>query len=96
MNFFDGIPPQACQFRDILDRCNPAKINDKAFQRSGVMLFRVREGKVGLPDGSAVVAVEPRDIDNQFDLATTDWKHLEDPRLVAESDDTARLAVRTL
>jgi len=60
------------------------------------MLFRVRKSKVWLPDGSAILAVEPRDIYNQFDLVATDRKHLEDPRLVAEPDDSARSAVRAL
>jgi hypothetical protein len=60
------------------------------------MLFRVRKCKVGLPDGSAIFAVETRDIHNKLDLAATDRKHLEDPRLVAESDDSARSTVRAL
>jgi hypothetical protein len=96
MNLFDGIPPQAGQFRDILHGHHPAKINDKAFQRSGVMLFRVREGQVGLPDASAIVAVEPWDIDHQFDLATPDRKHLENPWFLTELDDSTRPATRTL
>ena len=74
----------------------PTKINDKAFQRPGVMLFRLCEDQVGLPDGAAIVAVEPWDIDHQFDLAMPDGKHLENPRLVTESDDAARSATWTL
>jgi hypothetical protein len=60
------------------------------------MLFRVRKGEVWVPDGATLVAGKPRNIDHQFDLATTDRKYLEDPRLVAELDDATRPATRTL
>ena len=45
---------------------------------------------------SSIVAVEPRDIHNQFDLAASDRKHLEDPQLVTEPNDAVRSAARTL
>ena len=93
MNLLDGVPTQACQFCHILDRANTAKVNDKVFQRSGIMLFRLREGQVGLPDGPTIVAVEPWDINHQFDLAATDRKHLENPCLLTEPDDAADTAL---
>ena len=59
------------------------------------MLFRVRKAKIGLPYCAAIFTVKPRYIYNQFDPAATDGKHLEYSRLVAESDYSARPAVRT-
>jgi hypothetical protein len=60
------------------------------------MLFRIGKCEVWLPDGPAIFAVKPRDIYNKFDFAATDWKHLEGPQLVADSDDSARSTVLTL
>ena len=60
------------------------------------MLLRVRKGKGRLPDGSAILTAEPRDIDGQFDLAPTDRKHFEDSGLLAEPHDPAGPAVRAL
>jgi len=61
------------------------------------MLFRLSKCKVvRLSYCAAILAVEPGYIYNQFDLAATDGKHLEDPRFVTESDDSARFAVRAL
>ena len=71
-------------------------VNDEVFQGSSVMLFGLCKGQVRLADGAARMAVKPGNIDDQLDLATSDWKHLESPRLVAESDDTVRSATRTL
>ena len=96
MNLLDRVPTQACQFCHILDRANPAKVDDKAFQRSGVMFFGIGKCKVWLPDGSTIFTVKPRYINNQFDLAAADGKHFEGSWLVAESDYSARSAARAL
>jgi hypothetical protein len=96
MNRFDRIPSQTGQFGDILDGRDPTKINDKAFQRAGVMLFRLCEGQVGLPDTATIVTVEPGDIDHPFDLVMPDRKHLEDLWFLTEPDDPARSTTRTL
>ena len=96
MNRFDRIPSQTGQFSDVLDGRNPTKIKDKAFQRSGVMLFRLCKSQVGLPDTAAIVAIKPWDMDHQVDLAMPDWKHFENPGFLTEPDDTAGSATRTL
>jgi hypothetical protein len=95
VNPFDSIPAQPCKFRRILNGHNAAQINNESFQRSGVVLFRVGKSKTRLFDGAAILALKPGNLNNQFDLSATDGKCLEDPLLLAKSDDIAGFTMRT-
>jgi hypothetical protein len=67
----------------------------ESFQRSGVVLFRIGKSKTRLFDGSAILALKPGNLNNQFDLSTADRKCLEGLLLLAEPDDIAGFTMRT-
>ncbi len=95
VNLFDSIPTQPCQFRRILNGHNATKINNESLQRSGVMLFRIGKSETRLFDGTAILALKPGNLNNQFDLSTADRQCLEDPLLLAELDNGTGLTTRT-
>jgi hypothetical protein len=47
-------------------------------------------------DGSAILALKPGNLNNQFDLSTADRKCLEDPLFLAKLDNVTGLTMRTL
>ena len=96
MDLLNGVPTQVCQRGDILNRGHPAQINNKAFQRAGVVLFRVGKFKVRLLDGSAVLALKPGYFEDKLNLSVSDRQHLESAVMPTEPDDFAGFAVGTL
>jgi len=96
MNRLDGIPAQARQRGDILNRGHPAQINDKAFQRTRIVFFRVGKGKVRLFNSTAFFALKSGNLYNQFDFLMADRRHLERAENIAEPDDIAGFTVGTL
>ena len=59
------------------------------------MLFRIGKSKARLFDGSAILALKPGNLNNQFDLSTADRKCPEDPLLLAELDNVMGFTMRT-
>jgi len=59
------------------------------------VLFRIGKSKTRLFDGSAILALKPGNLNNQFDLSTADRKCLEDPLLLAELDNVMGFTMRT-
>jgi hypothetical protein len=57
------------------------------------VLFRIGKSKTRLFDGSAILALKPGNLNNQFDLSTADRKCLEDPLFLAELDGVTRFTV---
>jgi len=51
------------------------------------VLFRIGKSKTRLFDGSAILALKPGNLNNQFNLSTTDRKCPEDSLLLAELDN---------
>lgn len=96
MNLLDGIPTEARQRSDILNRGHPAQIDHKAFQRAGVVFFRVGKGKVRLFDSTAFFALKSGNLYEKFDFLMADRRHLERAEKVAESDDIAGFTVGAL
>ena len=96
MNLLDGIPTQARQFCYIGNGSDTADICDKAFQRSGVVFFRISKSKVRLLDNTAGFALKPGNLYYKLNFSVADWRHFESARKLAEPDDIAGLTVRTL
>jgi hypothetical protein len=59
------------------------------------VLFRIGKSKTRLFDGSAILALKPGNLNNQFDLSTTDRKCLEEPLFLAELDNVMGFTMRT-
>jgi len=57
------------------------------------MFFRIGKSKTRLFDGSAILALKPGNLNNQFDLSTADRKCLENPLLLPELDDVTGFTV---
>ena len=60
------------------------------------MFFRIGKSKTRLFDGSAILALKPGNLNNQFDLSTADRKCLKNPLFLPELDDVTGFALRTL